>query len=178
MLHRARLKWPSSKLVNNLAAILVLLHSLFPLSDLLWIFRSSHVICLVHFPEVRRLDMNLSQSCLWCNRQLKSFLRIYINIKLGSFRGPVSCLRICWWNTCSSSHHRYCCLNFFFIQTSLHTFIHLRTRFSANPSETTIYACGFVLKTNSPLCPSAFPQSLRISNFVTSLVEFHFCVIK
>lgn len=78
-----------------------------------------------------------SQSCPWCHWELKSFHRIYTSIKLDSSRA-LWAISISPMNTCSSLHCRYYSPEFFFcfIQKSLHTFILLRTRFSANPSET------------------------------------------
>lgn len=168
LLHSGQVKTAKFKASpNNPVAILVLLPSFFfPLPDLLWIFQSGYVICLVHSPEVRRLDLNLHQSYPWCNRQLKSFLRIYINIKLDSSRGPTSHLWVCWWDTCSSLRHRYCSLNFF-IQTSLHTFIHLRTRFSANPSETYNICMWICIKNKFTTLP--FSLSSKSQGYQTKL---------
>lgn len=131
-----------------------------------------------------RLDLNLSQSCPWCHWELKSFHRIYINIKLDSSRA-LWAISILLMNTCSSLHCRYYSPEFFFcfIQKSLHTFILLRTRFSANPSETYNICCGFCSESKCTTLPFSFftksqvyqsllPQGLN-ATFISSNIYPH-----
>lgn len=110
-----------------------------------------------------RLDLNLSQSCPWCHWELKSFHRIYINIKLDSFRALWAIL-ILLMNTCSSLHCRYYSPEFFFLFYSkefAHFYPFENKIFCKSIWDVQYMHVDFVLKVNAPLCPSAFSQSLK-----------------
>lgn len=131
-----------------------------------------------------RLDLNLSQSCPWCHWELESFHRIYINIKLDSFRA-LWAISILLMNSCSSLHCRYYSPEFFFVLfkrvCTLLSFweqdflqIHLRR---------TIYACGFCSESKCTTLPLSFftksqvyqsllPQGLN-ATFISSNIYPH-----
>lgn len=127
------------------------------------------------FSRSQGLDLNLSQSCPWCNRQRKSFLRIYISIKLGSSRGPASrVLRLLMKYLFKLTPQTL--LSEFFLFKRVSTLLFIREQdFLQIHLRPTIYACRFVLKTNSPRCPSAFPQSLKDIKlgYLTGWTPFH-----
>lgn len=107
-----------------------------------------------------RLDLNLSLSHPWCNKELKSFLRLYVNIKLDFSRSPVSHLWFCWWNTCSAYTTDTVLLNFFLFK-GVCTFLSIWEQdFLQIHLRPTIHACGFCSESKFTTLPfSLFSES-------------------
>ena len=81
------------------------------------------------------------------------------------FQIPGSHPWFCWWNTCYSLHHWYCSLSlslsFFYSKDFAHFYPFENKIFCKSIWDLQYMHVDFVLKVNSPLCPSAFSQSLK-----------------